>query len=60
MFLTQKNDLSKVREEKQFFEEIHKTQESKKREQEKLYEEIQKKNELILTLSKEAHFLYFF
>lgn len=59
MFLVQKNDLSKSREEKQFFEEIYKAQDSKRAEQENLNEEIQKKNKLILSLSNEVIFLLF-
>ena len=59
VFLTQRTDLSKVKEEKSTYEEILKIQEQKVKECEKLSEELTKKNEMIMNMSNDVIKIYF-
>lgn len=56
--MAQKHDLTKIKEEKQIFEEKIKKEEAFLNEQEKNKEEILKKNEIIVNLSNEVGFFF--
>lgn len=58
VFLTQRTDLSKVKEEKSAYEEHLKIQEQKTKECEKLSEDLMKKNEMIMNMSNDVIKIY--
>lgn len=54
VFLTQKTEMNKAREEKNVYEDLLRAQEAKAKEHEKLSEEIAKKTDIIVNLSNEV------